>query len=200
MNPGTVLRPLVIVTVLSPLLGSGCERPRVFDRAEIQARYEFRHIGQCNAWVQSALTGYRYCSSPPLGPDVPVLAPVSVTPAFASKADGPTDEAALREHGASVYGGVCASCHQANGEGLGASFPPLAGNGGFYGTPENHARIIVHGLSGPINVAGKDFNGAMPPQGAALTDYDIAAVATFERTSWGNADGLVTPEQVASQR
>jgi mono/diheme cytochrome c family protein len=79
------------------------------------------------------------------------------------------------------------------------AFPPLAGSGGYYGSPENHARIIVHGLQGSIVVQGVTYNGAMPAQGQ-LSDYDIAAVATYERSSWGNNDGIVMPEDVARVR
>ena len=33
-----------------------------------------------------------------------------------------------------------------------------------------------------------------------LNDIEIAAVATYERNSWGNDDGIVTPEDVAAVR
>ena len=46
---------------------------------------------------------------------------------------------------------------------------------------------------------GVAYNGAMPPQGA-LSDYDIAAVATYERHSWGNNDGIVLPDDVKAVR
>jgi mono/diheme cytochrome c family protein len=114
-----------------------------------------------------------------------------------SKADGPADADSLRAHGEGVYAAVCAACHQANGEGLAGVFPPLKGAGGFYGDPANHAGIIKKGLSGEIEVLGVKYTGAMPPQ-SQLTDYDVAAVATYERLSWGNSDGPVTPDVVAS--
>lgn len=173
---------------------------RAFDRdvPQVSARYELKYRGECNTWLKSSVTGYRYCSSPAfvVMPEVQVAA----GPTFTSMTTGPTDEEALRSHGQKVYGAVCATCHQADGKGLPGSFPPLAGSGSYYGAPENHAKIVVHGLSGEIVVNGTSWNGVMPPQGAALSDYDIAAVATYERTSWGNADGVVLPEQVASVR
>ena len=91
------------------------------------------------------------------------------------------------------------ACHQADGKGLPGSFPPLAGAGEYYGDPQNHARIIVHGLQGEIEVLGVKYNGAMPAQGN-LSDYDIAAVATYVRNAWGNDDGIVTPEDVQAVR
>ncbi|MBT5217890.1 MAG: cytochrome c, partial [Woeseia sp.] len=33
-----------------------------------------------------------------------------------------------------------------------------------------------------------------------LTDAEVAAVATYLRSSWGNVGGLVSAEQVAAQR
>lgn len=184
---------------LVPALLAGCARSWESDSTEVQAHYKYRHSGDCNSWVKSPVTGYPYCASPAIKPDVPpISAPAGA--AFASVKEGPTDEAALRAHGEKVYTATCAACHQADGKGMAGTFPPLAGAGGFYGDGVNHARIIVHGLSGPIEVAGVAFNGSMPPQGGTLSDYDIAAVATFERTSWGNADGAVTPEMVASVR
>jgi len=183
--------------LLLPVIGCG-QRPYDRDAPQISARYELKYKGECSAWLESSVTGFRYCSSPPF-----LVMPeqnVAAAPTFTSMTTGATDEAGLREHGEKVYGAICQTCHQADGKGLSGSFPPLAGSGSFYGAPENHARIVVHGLTGAIDVNGTAFNGVMPPQGGALSDYDIAAVTTFERTSWGNADGLVMPEQVASVR
>ena len=83
---------------------------------------------------------------------------------------------------------------------MGAHAPPLAGSGEFYGSPQNMAKIVVHGLSGPIEVQGVAYDSVMPPQGAQLSDYDIAAVTTYVRTSFGNDDGMVTPDDVKAVR
>ncbi|MBM4389993.1 MAG: cytochrome c [Deltaproteobacteria bacterium] len=178
---------------------AGCARTWPMDPPEIQARFASRHVGQCNAWVASQRTGYRYCSSPAFLPDATLGAyeKASSTGRSWSKADGPTDADSLKAHGEGVYTNACASCHQANGEGLAGVFPPLKGAGSFYGSAANHAKIIRDGLSGEIEVNGVKYSGAMPPKGGApLTDYDIAAVATYERLSWGNNDGPVTPDDV----
>lgn len=184
------------LSLLLPLIG--CGRPYDSDVLGVAARYELKYKGDCHSWLKSGVTGFVYCASPPF-----LVMPeqnVAAAPTFTSMTTGPTDEAALRAHGEKVYGAVCQTCHQADGKGLPGSFPPLAGSGSFYGAPDHHAKIVVHGLSGAIEVNGIAFNGVMPPQGGALSDYDIAAVTTFERTSWGNADGVVLPEQVASVR
>ncbi|MFZ5478463.1 MAG: c-type cytochrome [Myxococcota bacterium] len=187
--------------LIAAVAATGCTRPRAADNPEVQTHYQYRHKGKCNAWAKSAKTGYRYCASPPFQADVAtVTVGAAAAPAFQSVADGPTDVDSLRAHGEKVYGATCASCHQGNGQGLAGTFPPLAGAGSFYGDPQNHAKIVVHGLSGPIEVAGQSYSGTMPPQGGALSDYDVAAVLTYERTSWGNADGAVLPADVAAVR
>lgn len=190
-----------VVPALAFLAVVGCGRPYSTDPGEINARYTLKYKEPCSAWLRSPRTGYLYCSSPPIKVAVasPLAAPAPAAPAFVSKASGETDEASLRAHGEAGYGAICKTCHQPDGKGLPGSFPPLAGSGAFYGDPQNHAKIIVHGLSGAITVQGTAYNGAMPAQ-AQLSDYDVAAIATFERLSWGNNDGIVLPADVAAVR
>lgn len=194
-------RALLVFSVLA----SACmTRPTISDYPEIQEHYRFRHNGPCNSWLRSFRTGFEYCASPVIeaGPRerANIFGGGDAVVSATGKESGEVTEAALRAHGEAIYGEICVACHQADGKGLPGSFPPLAGAGGYYGAPENMAKIIVHGLNGEIQVLGTTYNGAMPAQGGVLTNYDIAAVATYARTSWGNADGIVTPEQVASVR
>jgi mono/diheme cytochrome c family protein len=183
---GCMERPLVLGTV-----GVNLDRPAVAEH------YQFRHRGTCNAWVKSRQTGYMYCSSPAIPREEVATAAARAVPTLK---DGPTDTASLQAHGEKVYASTCQACHQADGKGMAGTFPPLAGSGAFYGDAQNHARIIVHGLSGEIEVQGQKFNGSMPPQGGTFTDYDVAAVATYERLAWGNSDGPVLPADVAAVR
>ncbi len=111
----------------------------------------------------------------------------------------------LMELGEKVYltggsGGVaCSTCHQANGEGLPPSFPPLKGQGDFMGDCKKHAGYVINGLQGEIDVGGVKYNGVMPAQ-ANLSDLEIAAVITYERMSWGNDYGMCSPADVAAAR
>ena len=200
---GNALRlALVLSPVLSVTITACTQRTYERDAKEIALRYAFRYTGECSAWLTSNVTGYKYCSSPAVMLDIAVeessggddsgWSPGSVT-------EGATDLDGLRAQGEIVYTQVCAACHQASGEGMAGAFPPLAGAGEFYGDPQNQANIIVNGLQGEIVVKGETYNGAMPPQGN-LTDYEIASVATFVRTSWGNDDGIVMPSDVAAVR
>jgi mono/diheme cytochrome c family protein len=183
------------VAVAVPLLLSACQvRSYAHDSDPINARYTLEHRGPCSSWLRSPKTGFKYCASPPFHVAA-TMPPVAPKPAV----DGPTDQASLMANGEKVYGQVCAACHQATGLGVPGSFPPLAGAGEFYGDPKKHASIVINGLAGEITVLGAKFNGVMPPQGA-LSDYDIASVLTFERSSWGNNDGIVMPADVKAAR
>ena len=179
------------------LIGGCYTRPTTSDVTQIAERHQFRHKGECYSWLKSHRTGFTYCASPSF--EVPYEAPLT-----AAKVEEPVDKTdvsreALVKRGKTVYEANCQVCHQASGQGQAGVFPPLAGAGSYYRDAQNHARIIVHGLNGEIVVNGTTYNGAMAPHGF-LDDYDIAAVATYERNSWGNDDGDVLPEDVAAVR
>ncbi|MFW6049618.1 MAG: c-type cytochrome [Myxococcota bacterium] len=118
-------------------------------------------------------------------------------PAAAAAPAAPPDPSEL---GASVYRRVCASCHQADGEGSGVSFPPLAGSEWVVGSPAILARIVLHGVQGPIDVAGQRYNGQMPGWGDQLDDAEVAAVLTHVRSNFGNDAAPVSPDLVARVR
>lgn len=97
----------------------------------------------------------------------------------------------------------CITCHQATGEGLAGTYPPLAGS--EYATAANvevPIRVLMHGISGPITVKGQTFSGLMPPYGVGIemSNEEIAAVLTYVRSSWGNSAAAVTPDDVARVR
>lgn len=102
--------------------------------------------------------------------------------------------------GEEVYTRVCQVCHQQTGLGVEGGFPPLAGSEWLNGKPEVPIAIVLHGLQGEITVKGKPFNSVMAPWGGALSDEEIAAVLTHERSSWGNSAPAVTAEQVKAVR
>jgi mono/diheme cytochrome c family protein len=102
-----------------------------------------------------------------------------------------------------VFAQICVTCHQANGEGVAGTFPPLAGS--EFATASNAAvpiRIVLRGIQGPVTVKGAQFNGVMAPfgTGVELSNEQVAAVLTYVRSSWGNSASAVTPQQVASER
>lgn len=91
------------------------------------------------------------------------------------------------QDGEQLYGLYCAACHAPDGKGAtGGAFPPLAGSEWVHGNPKRSVAIILKGIHGPIEVAGKSYNLAMPPQGDALGDDQIVAILNFVHKAWGN--------------
>jgi mono/diheme cytochrome c family protein len=80
--------------------------------------------------------------------------------------------------------------------GLPGAFPPLAGSEWVTKDPETPIRIVLHGLQGPIEVKGVTYNNVMPEWGSKLSNEEIAAVLTHERSNWGNSAGEITPDMV----
>lgn len=94
----------------------------------------------------------------------------------------------LMQHGESVYAAQCASCHQADGEGLAPAFPPLAGSEVATGPLEDHIDVVLNGINGT----------AMQAWGGMLSETDIAAALTYTRNAFGNDTGdLVQPRTIA---
>jgi mono/diheme cytochrome c family protein len=102
--------------------------------------------------------------------------------------------------GAAVFAARCVACHQATGLGLPGAFPPLAGSEWVLGKDTMLAAIVLHGVSGAINVKGAAFAGAMPSFKQQLQDEEIAAVLTHIRRQWGNSAPAVTAATVAGVR
>ncbi len=135
----------------------------------------------------------------------PKVEPPAAQPAtaqVAGAAPAVTQNAALDlTAGRAAYTRVCLVCHQGNGQGIAPLFPPLAGSEWVISAdPSTSIRIILHGLSGPIEVKGKRYSSAMPPQGGVLKDAEIAAIVTYIRNSWGNQASPVSADDVAKLR
>ncbi len=110
------------------------------------------------------------------------------------------DEAALRAaRGERTFIGVCSNCHQRDARGIPNVFPPLASSDYLMADTERSIRLVLDGVSGPIQVNGASYNGVMPgfPN---LTDHEIADVLTYVRSNFGNSGDAVTDAQVAAVR
>lgn len=109
-----------------------------------------------------------------------------------------------RVAGQRLYTQNCAQCHQANGQGVPGAFPPLVNSDWVEGSDERVIRIVLHGLQGPIEVAGNTYNGVMPAFGLGSAfnwnDERISHVLTYIRSEWGNAAEPITPERVTEVR
>jgi cytochrome c oxidase subunit 2 len=107
----------------------------------------------------------------------------------AAEREWTTDELIARGEG--VYQTNCASCHQAEGQGISGVFPAIAGSAVANGPAADHLNTVFNGVSGT----------AMAPFSGQLSDLDIAAVVTYQRNAFGNtAADAVQPATVAGLR
>jgi cytochrome c oxidase subunit 2 len=111
----------------------------------------------------------------------------------AAKADDPSKVwtlVDLKARGEKVYAANCAACHQANGKGAGP-IKPLDGSAIVLDTDHNkQIQILLNGAVG----------GAMPSW-KALSDTDLAAVASYTKNNWSNQTGqIIQPAEVLAAR
>ena len=100
---------------------------------------------------------------------------------------------------AKLYDTYCRMCHQQNGKGDGARFPPLDSSEWVIGDKKRLINLVLNGVQGPIDVKGKSYDGTMPMH-AFLSDNDLAVVLTYVRRSFGNAADSVNAEEVGRIR
>lgn len=92
--------------------------------------------------------------------------------------------------GERLYLNNCSNCHQKDGKGLGLVYPPLAPSDYMEANPEKVLCQMKNGLSGEVIVNGKKYNQSMPGV-PALTELEIAEIATYIYNSWGHEKGLM---------
>ncbi len=102
--------------------------------------------------------------------------------------------------GRDAYMKACIECHQADGSGVPNTFPPLAGSEWVKGDRNTMLRIVLGGLSGPIEVNGLKFNSVMPGH-SHVGDEEIAEIVSFVRFSFGGLkEKPVLPADVKALR
>lgn len=106
---------------------------------------------------------------------------------------------AMQVDGKQIYTGNCAACHQATGLGLAGVFPPLVSSEWVVESPVILTNILLHGIQGRMTVKGVSYQGVMPAWNH-LSDAEIAAVASYIRSDWGNKATLITGDDVKKQR
>ncbi len=108
--------------------------------------------------------------------------------------------AAYMKKGAALYKN-CAACHGVDGGGMAPAFPPLGGSEWVTGSGAVPALAIIHGVTGPIEVSGKPYNGVMPAMADGWSDYDVAALIYYVQNSFGNSvREIYSPEQITEIR
>lgn len=102
------------------------------------------------------------------------------------------DHLASFNRGKALYSGAaaCFGCHGAAGEGVPNLGPPLDESEWVTGNPDRLVKLLLHGLTGSVKVAGIEYKPSadMPGlmQNPILKDADIADIATYVRHEWSN--------------
>jgi cytochrome c551 len=92
--------------------------------------------------------------------------------------------------GEQLYTKHCSNCHQQNGSGLGLVYPPLNTSDYMEANFEQVLCLMKYGAKDELTVNGKKFNQPMPGI-PALTDLEIAEIATYIYNSWDHNRGIV---------
>jgi mono/diheme cytochrome c family protein len=107
---------------------------------------------------------------------------------------------AERSAGGRIYMDSCAACHRLSGGGETLAFPTLAGNSSVLSDdPSSLIAVILQGARTP-STAGAPSGLTMPGFDWRYDDANIAELATFIRSSWGNQGSPVSAAQVTKVR
>ncbi|WP_299552405.1 cytochrome C [Seonamhaeicola sp.] len=85
------------------------------------------------------------------------------------------------------YQGICAACHGKDGKGIENLAPTLVGSKRVTGDPEITTKILLDGLTGPIE--GKTYSGVMVGM-KHQDDKWLASVLTYIRTELNNVNPI----------
>ena len=96
----------------------------------------------------------------------------------------PVQQSESYKRGKDVYNDFCVTCHLANGKGIAGAFPPLDGSDWLTEKRTESISAVKHGLKGPIEVNGEEYNSVMVDLG--LTDQEVADVMNYINNSWSN--------------
>lgn len=109
-----------------------------------------------------------------------------------------------RTKGLQLFRTICSACHGADGKGIQDLAPPLKGSEYVDGSMKRLASIILHGLSGPINVSGKlyQLNNEMPGliNNKDISDEDIADIIRFTQNAFAKEGKNISASDIKKLR
>ena len=96
----------------------------------------------------------------------------------------------------------CFGCHGKDGKGIDNMGPPLVNSEWVNESRDTLAKVLLHGLMGPIIVNDERYEGAMvmPGFAASLNDVELADIGTYIRNNWGNKSGQIHSERFTNMR
>lgn len=107
----------------------------------------------------------------------------------------------MKRDGAKVFYNQCAVCHGRDGGGDGFNYPPLKDSEWLALPVESLGEIVLRGVRGPLMVKGKQWDNYMTPQGARLSDHELAAVVNHLLATFApHRKESLSPEQVKALR
>lgn len=99
---------------------------------------------------------------------------------------------------------TCAGCHGGDGEGLNRFAPPLVDSDWVLGDEKRLSLIVLHGMEGPVDVAGKWYDAPeilpVMPAHSTMDDGAITAILIYIRNEWGNNAGPLSRGIVSKTR
>ena len=101
--------------------------------------------------------------------------------------------------GHQLFNQYCSVCHQLDGQGVEGAYPPLVDSEWAQGDKGRLIRLVLNGMTGPLEIKGITYNNVMTPH-KFLSDEEIAAVLTFVRQNFENDAEAVTRTEVARVR
>ncbi|MPR35649.1 DUF7133 domain-containing protein [Salmonirosea aquatica] len=99
---------------------------------------------------------------------------------------------------------TCAGCHGTDGAGMNRFAPPLIGSEWVLGDEKRLSLIVLHGMEGPVDVAGKVYDAPeilpVMPAHSTMDDGVLTAILTYIRNEWGNNAGAINRRTVGTTR
>lgn len=105
----------------------------------------------------------------------------------------------MNQLGKEIYDQHCMACHQKDGSGVSAMYPPVVQNPRVLGDKQQLIKIILEGQEGQIEVNGQVYNGVMAPYDF-LSNEEVASVLTYIRKNFKNDAKAISPEEVQQVR
>ena len=101
--------------------------------------------------------------------------------------------------GGTKFQSYCAACHQYDSQGVGEA-PPLEGSSWVVGPQDRFIKIVLHGVRGKMEIAGKTYDREMPGFGQILSDEEIASLLSYVRGRFGGLGTPIEPRTVSEIR
>ena len=98
--------------------------------------------------------------------------------------------------GEQLYQKYCSNCHQKDGTGLGRVYPPLNVSDYMDGHFNDVICLMRYGKKGELTVNNVKFHQPMPGI-PALTDLEIAEIATYIYNTWTHQRGIVEVKEAS---